>query len=416
MSSVESLVVSKIIREKAIDLAVRAGLRPHHFAGEWEDIYQWIIDYYGKHTAPPTERSFSLAYGDVDLEDANQEPFSGLVEELLDAYRHRVVTGAMAQAMGPLEGDDVKQAMEVLTKALREASVDTVRIRDFNIIDTWEERYARYEEMRNTPNALRGIPTGFSGLDRITQGLRPQQFIVLAGEPKRGKSLFELIMAMACHDHGKVPMFLSFEMSVAEQESRYDALSAGIPYDRILTGQMSDLEMKRLLRMMEKRKLMQPFYMSEDTSRLTTISAVAGKIQEYQPDALFIDGLYLMDDENGEPKGSPQALTNISRGLKRLSQTFDIPVVGTTQVLAWKLRNQKTRAITGDSIGYTSSFLQDADLILGVERNPDIDDQAIIRVVEARAAANGVIHVQWNWATMEFTEIEYDDVIDPSYD
>ena len=44
-----------------------------------------------------------------------------------------------------------------------------------------------------------------------------------------------------------------------------------------------------------------------------------------------------MDDEQGEPKGSPQALTNITRSLKRLAQRFDIPIVGTTQVLSWKI-------------------------------------------------------------------------------
>jgi replicative DNA helicase len=179
---------------------------------------------------------------------------------------------------------------------------------------------------------------------------------------------------------------------------------------------MSEKEFDRLEKSMRMMKNMHPFRMSEDSSSLTTISAIAGKIQEYQPDAVFIDGMYLMDDENGEPKGSPQALTNITRGVKRLAQRFDIPVVGTSQVLSWKLNNKRTRAITADSIGYTSSFVQDADLVLGVERNPDLDDQAIIRVVEARTAPHAEIHVKWDWQTMEFAEVSEVDEIDPSFD
>jgi replicative DNA helicase len=163
-------------------------------------------------------------------------------------------------------------------------------------------------------------------------------------------------------------------------------------------------------------KNMQPFIMSEDSSSLTTVSAIAAKIQEYQPDAVYIDGMYLMDDEHGEPKGSPQALTNITRGTKRLAQRFDIPIVGTSQVLSWKLNNKRTRAITADSIGYTSSFVQDSDLVLGVERNPDLDDQAIIRVVEARTAGHAEVHVKWDWQTMEFEEVYEVDEIDPSFD
>ena len=86
-----------------------------------------------------------------------------------------------------------------------------------------------------------------------------------------------------------------------------------------------------------------------------------------------------------------------------ICRSFEVGI--TTQVLSWKLGNKKTRAITADSIGYTSSFVQDADLVLGVERNPDADDQSIIRVVEARTAPRGEVHVAWDWSTMNFMEL-----------
>ena len=416
MASIEHLVISKIIEEQSLHEAVRSGIKPVYFANEWEKVYQWVLDYNNQHGAVPSERAFHVAYGDIDIEDTGAETFSGLFDELLNAYRSRTVIAAVSDAMGPLDKDDVSEAMAILSKGLQSASADTARLRDFNIIENWEARFERYKEMRDTPNALRGIPTGFSGLDRITHGLRPQQFVVMVGEPKRGKSLFELIMANACHRHGLRPMFISFEMSVAEQESRYDALNAKVPYDRILSGQLSEAEMERIRKSMVLNKNMQPFIMSEDSSSLTTVSAIAAKIQEYQPDAVYIDGMYLMDDEHGEPKGSPQALTNITRGTKRLAQRFDIPIVGTSQVLSWKLNNKRTRAITADSIGYTSSFVQDSDLVLGVERNPDLDDQAIIRVVEARTAGRAEVHVKWDWQTMEFEEVYEVDEIDPSFD
>jgi replicative DNA helicase len=416
MAAVEHLLISKIIEEQSIDEVQKLGIKPDYFSGEWATTYQWIRDYFTTHGSVPSERAFKKAHSDLDIEDTSAESFSGLAEELLDAYRMRTITSSIADAMSPLDKGNVRKAIEVLSSGLSAASTETARIRDFNIVESWEERYLKYEQMRQTPNALRGIPTGFSGLDRITQGLRPQQFVVLAGEPKRGKSLFELIMANACHVHGLRPMFLSFEMSVDEQLSRYDALAAKVPFDRILSGDLSEKEMDRIKRSMMLRKNMQPFIMSEDSSRLTTITAIHAKIREFQPDALYVDGIYLMDDENGEPKGSPQALTNISRGLKRTAQLFDIPVVGTTQVLSWKLNNKRTRAITGDSLGYTSSFLQDADLVLGAERNPDVEDQAIIRVVEARSASQGQVHVKWDWKTMEFEEVHDVELIDPSFD
>ena len=146
--------------------------------------------------------------------------------------------------------------------------------------------------------------------------------------------------------------------------------------------------------------------MTEDSTSLTTVSAIAGKIQQYRPGILFVDGVYLMDDEHGEPKGSSQALTNITRSLKRLAQRFDIPIVGTTQVLSWKLGNKKSRQVTADSIGYSSSFVQDSDLVLGVESDPDIDNQSIIRVILARTAPKGEVRIKWDWENMDFTEVD----------
>lgn len=417
MASSELFLVSKIIQEKDLNTVVKLGVKPDHFTGSWGEVWTWLLEYNRTHGAVPTERVFNQEFADISLEDASGEQFSRLVEEVLDGYRKRIIMDSLSHAIPSINDDNIHDAITALASGIQKASIETARLRDIDIIQNWENRVSRYEEMRNTPNALRGIPTGFHGLDRITHGLRPQQFIVFAGEPKRGKSLFALILANSAHIHGKRPLFVSFEMSIEEQEARYDSLISKVPYTRILSGDLNNDEMSRIRKALAIRKNMQPFVFSEDTSSLTTVTALAGKVQEYKPDLLVVDGVYLMDDEEGEAKGTPQALTNITRSLKRLAQRFDIPVVATTQVLSWKLQNRKTRAVTADAIGYTSSFAQDADLILGVERNPDMDDQAIIRVVLARTAPTGEVHVKWDWSTMEFEEVnDYDDHINPSFD
>lgn len=417
MASSELFLISKIIQEKDLNTVIKLGVKPDHFTGSWGSVWSWILEYNRAHGAVPTERVFSQEFADISLEDASGEQFSRLVEEIYDGYRKRIIMDSLSHAIPSINDDNINDAITALSSGIQKASIETARLRDIDIIQNWENRVSRYEQMRNTPNALRGIPTGFHGLDRITHGLRPQQFIVFAGEPKRGKSLFALILANSAHIHGKRPLFVSFEMSIEEQEARYDSLISKVPYTRILSGDLNNDEMSRIKKALAIRKNMQPFVFSEDTSSLTTVTALAGKVQEYKPDLLVVDGVYLMDDEEGEAKGTPQALTNITRSLKRLAQRFDIPVVATTQVLSWKLQNRKTRAVTADAIGYTSSFAQDADLILGVERNPDMDDQAIIRVVLARTAPTGEVHVKWDWSTMEFEEVnDYDDHINPSFD
>lgn len=406
MASVEHLLISKVLKENEILPVIEAGLKPQHFSQTWSEVWQWVVTYWRDHSSVPSERAFNQEYANVQLVDPSREQFSNLIEELLESYRHQKLVETLATAVPLLNNNETSNAMKVLADGIQTASADVARLRDINLIDNWEQRVERYQLMKDTPNAIRGIPTGFGGLDRITSGLRPQQLITFVGEAKKGKSLITLIMANAVHTHGKVPLYISFEMSAEEQSARYDALISGISHTKIMRGDLTNAEIEKIKRSVALRKNMHPFVISEDISSLTTVSAIAGKIQQHKPDLLVVDGVYLMDDEQGEPKGTPQALTNITRSLKRLAQRFDIPIVGTTQVLSWKLGNRRSRQITADAIGYTSSFAQDSDLVVGVESDPDIEDQAILRVVLARTAPKGEVRIKWDWSNMDFSEVE----------
>lgn len=409
MASSEHLLISKIIQSGSVAEVIDAGLRPDHLSGQWSEILIWILHYWREYSAVPTERVIRSEFGDVQLLNTEAEPFARLIDEIYEAYKLKHLVIAVSTATPLLNNNDADNAVRALSDGLQKAALEVAHLRDVDLIQTWEQRLERYKTMRDTPNTLRGIPTGFNGLDRITAGYRPQQLITFVGEAKKGKSLMTLIMANAAHAHGITPMYVSFEMSIEEQEARHDAIISKVSHTKIIRGDMTVAELERIEAAIKIRKNMHPFIMTEDTSSLTTVSALAGKVQQYRPGLLIVDGVYLMDDENGEPKGSPQALTNITRSLKRLAQRFDIPIIGTTQVLSWKLGNKKSRAITSDAIGYTSSFAQDSDLILGVESDPDIDDQAIIRVVLARSAPKGEIRIKWDWDNMDFTEVGEED-------
>jgi replicative DNA helicase len=412
MASTEHLLISKVIQTSDLSEVIDAGIRPEHFSGEWSDIWLWVLNYWREYSTIPTARAFKQEYADVRLLNAENEPFQALIDEIYIAYKQQHLVQAITSALPALNNNETEEAFNKLSEGLQKASVEVARLRDVDLTQSWEGRLAKYEEMRNTPNGLRGIPTGFLGLDRITAGLRPQQLVTFVGEAKKGKSLMTLIMADAAHNHGITPMYVSFEMSIEEQAARYDAIISGIPHTRIIRGDLTASDMEKLSKALSLRKNMQPFVMTEDAHSLTTVSALAGKVQQHRPRLLIVDGVYLMDDENGEPKASPQALTNITRALKRLAQRFDIPIIGTTQVLSWKLGNKKSRQITAEAIGYTSSFAQDSDLVLGVESDPDVDNQAIIRVILSRSSPKGEVRIKWDWDTMNFTEVDEDDTGD----
>ena len=189
MASAEHLLISKVIQSNDIVQVLEAGVKPQHFSAYWENVWQWLLKYWRDHNAIPSIRAFAQEFADIKLVDAEREQFSNLLDEMFLSYRHQTLLASLATAVPMLNVNKTDEALHILVEGVQTASADISRLRDVDLIQTWESRIERYELMRNTPNAIRGIPTGFNGLDRITSGLRPQQLVTCVGEAQKGKSL-----------------------------------------------------------------------------------------------------------------------------------------------------------------------------------------------------------------------------------
>ena len=210
---------------------------------------------------------------------------------------------------------------------------------------------------------LRGISTGFDGIDYVTGGLQPEQFVVLLGTPKSFKSATLLAMALAAHEQAKVPLFIGFEMSQHRADRPCHSLLSGVSLTRIMHGTLSQKEFSSVQQALRALEGMRPFLFSTDITSATTVSGIQAKIQEYQPDVVFVDGAYLMQSEVKDVlQGSPQALTDISRSLKRLAQQQKIPICVTTQASLSRSKGGVSIA----SVMYTQAWGQDCDVLLGV--------------------------------------------------
>jgi hypothetical protein len=202
-------------------------------------------------------------------------------------------------------------------------------------------------------------------------------------------------MAANVHEAGMVPMFQSFEMTNHEQAQRYLSMTAHISNSNLRRGKLRTDEEGRLISQLEKLKTSRPFHLVDAVNGLT-IDALLAKAEQLTPDILFVDGVYLMMDQVTGEANTPQALTNITRGLKRLAQKLNIPIVISTQTLLWKMRGGK---VSADSIGYSSSFFQDSDVILGLEQIEDNEGSRNLRVVQSRNSAPENTPITWNWDT-----------------
>lgn len=412
MADWQAAFLSKVILDEEMQAAVAAGITTEFFRDErYQRVYEFLTAHYGKHGTAPDTEVVAQAFPTMEWKPQRQA-LSYLIEQMRRDRKFVLLTQGLTMAADHIESEDADEMEVAMHSALVQARLETSQSQDADFTERQVHVEERLLDRMDNPGMLRGISTGFKGIDFVTGGLQPEQFIVLLGTPKSFKSATLLAMALAVHAQAKSPLFIGFEMSGIEQEDRTTSLLSGVGLTKIMNGTLSQKEFDAVQRALRAIEPMRPFVFSTDISSATTVSGVQAKIQEYQPDVVFVDGAYLMQSEiQGVEQGSPQALTSISRGLKRLAQSSKIPIVVTTQASLVRSRSGLSLA----SGMYTQAWGQDCDVFLGVERQTEDKDRepdhagpakVKFRVIESRSGPRKDTLLEWDWAHGSVTELD----------
>lgn len=402
---VEHAVICEILHEGELGAAAEFSLTPAFFTDpDHASVFELLIDHWLTHGKVPSGDVIKRVYPRYDVGDGDEypytEPLGYYVEQLRDRHMHRLLLDGIQEGddlinalegKGPLPG---RRAHEALTELLLSARMEVPEGRDDDILAK-----ARREIMsllaERKKGGLRGIPTGFPELDAATRGFQPEQLITLIGLPGTGKSSMLLRLALTAVQNGNRIIFVTFEMSNEEMMDRTVSLVSGVDLNRILDGTVTRSDRELIEETLERMEGLDGFFRSiYDRSSMTTLSGLQAKILEYKPKAVFIDGTYMMEDETGEPTGSPRALTNITRGMKRLAQNLKVPIINSTQALMQKSKG----GVTMHSAGYSSSFSQDSDVILIVDQCAEPNkDVSKFRADKVRNGPETETFVRVNW-------------------
>ena len=405
---VQKAVLSKALHDEDFVVLVDARITPEFFPDPtYCRVFEYMLKHWQDYGTAPDLPVVQKAFPSQDW-PVHRQPMGYFISQLQKRRAMTILTDALNQAALVIsneeETDPEKTIENTLASALARVRIEVSSSYDTDITQRGYEIAQRLAQRRENPGYLRGISTGFKGIDYVTGGLQPEHLVTITGTPKSFKSATLLYMAWQAHRQGERPLFLGFEMSTVEQEDRLVSLMSGIGLTKIMTGDLSDREEAAAVRAVDMRKSMQSFVLSSDITSATTVSGVQAKIQQYQPAVVFIDGVYLMDPEGPFDKGSSFALTDITRSLKRLAQQQRIPVVITTQSLLARSKS----GLSLHSIGYTSSFGQDSDLVLGTERLNEENMQPIVKfhVIASRSGPRQETFLQWDWAHGRVDEID----------
>jgi len=302
------------------------------------------------------------------------EYYSRIVERT-STQRRLIQAGAEVVSVGYREDLEIEDALDQAERSIFGVAQRRMTKEFQKIDEVLEGFFDRLGERREQRDALVGVPTGFSDLDKLTGGLQRSDLIILAARPGFGKSALALGFAYtAAVQHDRIVGIFSLEMPAEQLVQRLVAAETGVDSHRLRMGNIEDNEWERVVRAFG-RLSNSPMYVDDSgTLSISDVRTKARRLQaEHGLDLLIVDYLQLMQGKRSENR--VQEIAEISRGLKSLARELDVPVVALSQ-LSRAIESRTGHRPQLSDLRESGSIEQDADIVMFIHREDKFDHES----------------------------------------
>ncbi len=234
------------------------------------------------------------------------------------------------------------------------------------------------EKLAEQGSEITGLATGFSEFDKLTAGLQPSQFIIIAARPAMGKTAFALNLATyaATHSDKSVAVF-NLEMSAEQLANRILQSLGQIDGNKMRTGRLEHNDWKRLNEAISQLSDTNLFL--DDTPGIT-IGEIRSKCRRLANSdkglgLVVIDYLQLITGPAKSAGNRQQEVSDISRNLKTMALELGIPVIALAQLSRAVEQREDKRPIMSD-LRESGSIEQDADIVSFLYRDDYYNKEA----------------------------------------
>lgn len=310
---------------------------------------------------------------------------------------------------------DRQEAQEQLEALAYQASQRAVQTNLVHVNALSASFLDRLDVMQQNKGKILGVPTGWTDLDRLTNGLNKSDLIILAARPRVGKTAMSLnIASNAAFRYGKTVAIFSLEMSKEQLFDRMVAMEAGIDLQRLRGGWINDDEWEPMTKALDQLEAANIYI--DDTPNITT-SEMRSKVRSFITsgtpiDLIIVDYLQYMRPSSGKRSDNRvQEVGEISHDLKVLARELEIPVLALAQLSrAVEMRQNKKPQLS--DLRESGSIENDADVIMFIDRedvyNPETErpNTADIYVAKHRNGPEGVVSLYFKKSHTKFFDLE----------
>lgn len=331
------------------------------------DIWTFIKDYYDQTRQVPDVELIITRFKDFD--PAESGPTIYHVDRLRQAFLDESLRISLRKTAQLVNDNETAKALEELTKDISKISRIGAKVRDIEVTDI-ESALTYFDQTRQLSESGNvGIKTGITSFDVcLPMGISKGQLGVLLAYPAIGKSWLALYFAVQAWRYGYKPMIISLEMTEQEVRNRvFTIIGDGFFSHRALSaGKINDNEFR--IWASKNLESKPPFkIISNDIGSEMTPNIIASKIDQYRPDIIIVDYLQLMKDNAGTTQNETVKIKNLSRELKLLAITQQVPIVAIASATPEDSTDLESVPQLGQ-VAWSRQIAYDADWVLSMGR------------------------------------------------
>ncbi len=276
-----------------------------------------------------------------------------------------------------------------------------------------EEKQARYQLHGPQKGVVTGLPTHFTDLDRMINGLNPSNLMILAARPAMGKTALAINIAESvCFKQDAPVGVFSLEMSADQLVQRIVSSQSDVESEKIKTGALNGHEYQQVHHAVARMQKHTLIIDDQPGLKITDLRARARRMREsWGIQFLIIDYLQLLSGPSSG-RGSENRqneVSEISRMLKNLARELNIPVLCLSQ-LSRKVEERPGHRPMMSDLRESGSLEQDADLVMFLLRRDYYDPmdkpgQAELIIAKNRHGAIGSVHLAYRKELAQFANL-----------
>lgn len=334
-----------------------------------------------------------------------------------DSVMRKLISSGQKIIENAYESESQTDSLSLAEKLIFDIAQNEDRTSLEHISPALKEVIEKFDKIAKDGSVLRGIPTGFKDLDRVTNGLQNSDLILLAARPGVGKtSLAMNVVINAAVNEKKRCAIFSLEMPKTQIAQRAVCSVASVSMGRALKGKLSVNEWKAIWA--ANAKLNESGLYIDDSSMNTPID-ILSKCRRLKRegglDLVMIDYLQLMNSGGKAKDNRQQEISEITRYLKIAARELDVPIILLSQLSrAVETRKGDHRPVLSD-LRESGSIEQDADIVMFIYK-PEMYNDVVneeepgiceLMIAKHRNGALDTIKLRWIGEYTTFKDIDF---------